>query len=90
MNKVIKRFYYKEKSPESYYDSGDIFPKQGLKVSQSELDRLADLGYIEAEEEVPLYDDITAKEIKARLKDKGVEFNEKASKTELFKLLMEE
>ena len=90
MSKVIKRFYYKAKSPESYYDSGDNFPKQGLKVSQSEIDRLADLGYIEADESIPLYDDITAKEIKARLEDKGIEFSDKASKKELFKLLMEE
>ena len=83
------------------YYAGAIFPRQGLEVSKERLEMLVKNGYIvevddkkpepaleEAGEETK--DDkveLTAKEIKDKLDELGVEYKSSASKAELLALL---
>ena len=83
------------------YYAGAIFPRQGLEVSEERLEMLVKNGYIVAvddnkpepadegvgEETEENKTELTAKEIKDKLDELGVEYKSSASKAELFALL---
>ena len=83
-----------------YYE-GAIFPRQGLEVSKERLEMLVKNGYIVAvddkkpepaddgvgEETEENKTELTAKEIKDKLDELGVEYKSSASKAELLALL---
>ena len=83
-----------------YYE-GAIFPRQGLEVSEERLEMLVKNGYIVAvddnkpepadegigEETEENKTELTAKEIKDKLDELGVEYKSSASKAELLALL---
>ena len=63
-----------------YYHAGATYPRKGLEVSKERLETLVKNGYIVKEE-------LTSKEIKAKLDELGVEYKSSASKAELLALL---
>ena len=63
-----------------YYHAGATYPRQGLEVSKERLETLVKNGYIIKEE-------LTSKEIKAKLDDLGIKYKSSASKAELLALL---
>lgn len=63
-----------------YYHAGATYPRQGLEVSKERLETLVKNGYIVKEE-------LTSKEIKAKLDELGVKYKSSASKAELLALL---
>ena len=83
------------------YYAGAIFPRQGLEVSEERLEMLVKNGYIVAvddnkpepadeevgEETENRKEELTAKEIKDKLDELGVEYKSSASKAELLALL---
>ena len=82
------------------YYAGAIFPRQGLEVSEERLEMLVKNGYIVAVDDKPEPADegvgeeteenkteLTAKEIKDKLDELGVEYKSSASKAELLALL---
>ena len=83
------------------YYAGAIFPRQGLEVSEERLEMLVKNGYIVAvddnkpepadegvgEETKDQKAELTAKEIKDKLDELGVEYKSSASKAELLALL---
>lgn len=83
-----------------YYE-GAIFPRQGLEVSKERLEMLVKNGYIVAVDDnkpKPAFEgageetegdkvELTAKEIKDKLDELGVEYKSSASKAELLALL---
>ena len=83
-----------------YYE-GAIFPRKGLEVSEERLEMLVKNGYIVAvedkkpepadegvgEEKEENKTELTAKEIKDKLDELGVEYKSSASKAELLALL---
>ena len=83
------------------YYAGAIFPRQGLEVSEERLEMLVKNGYIVAvddnkpepadegvgEEAENRKEELTAKEIKDKLDELGVEYKSSASKAELLALL---
>ena len=83
-----------------YYE-GAIFPRKGLEVSKERLEMLVKNGYIVAvddnkpepadegvgEETEENKAELTAKEIKDKLDELGVEYKSSASKAELLALL---
>ena len=83
------------------YYAGAIFPRQGLEVSEERLEMLVKNGYIVAVDDnkpEPAFEgageeteddkvELTAKEIKAKLDELGVEYKSSASKAELLALL---
>ena len=82
------------------YYAGAIFPRQGLEVSKERLEMLVKNGYIVAvddnkpepvvevgEETEENKTELTAKEIKDKLDELGVEYKSSASKAELLALL---
>ena len=83
------------------YYAGAIFPRQGLEVSEERLEMLVKNGYIVAvddnkpepafegvgEETENRNEELTSKEIKAKLDELGVEYKSSASKAELLALL---
>ena len=82
------------------YYAGAIFPRQGLEVSKERLEMLVKNGYIVAvddnkpepadeagEETKENKTELTAKEIKDKLNELGVEYKSSASKAELLALL---
>lgn len=72
-----------------YYE-GAIFPRKGLEVSKERLEMLVKNGYIVAVDEEATKDhktELTAKEIKDKLDELGVEYKSSASKAELLALL---
>ena len=83
-----------------YYE-GAIFPRKGLEVSKERLEMLVKNGYIVAvddnkpepadegvgEETEENKTELTAKEIKDKLDELGVEYKSSASKAELLALL---
>ena len=82
------------------YYAGAIFPRQGLEVSEERLEMLVKNGYIVAvddnkpepadevgEETKDNKEELTAKEIKDKLDELGVEYKSSASKAELLALL---
>lgn len=83
------------------YYAGAIFPRQGLEVSEERLEMLVKNGYIvEVDDNKPETADervgeeteenkteLTAKEIKDKLDELGVEYKSSASKAELLALL---
>ena len=82
-----------------YYE-GAIFPRQGLEVSKERLEMLVKNGYIVAVDDKkpePVFEtgeeteenktELTAKEIKDKLDELGVEYKSSASKAELLALL---
>ena len=83
------------------YYAGAIFPRQGLEVSEERLEMLVKNGYIVAvdenkpepadegvgEETKENKEELTAKEIKDKLDELGVEDKSSASKAELLALL---
>ena len=83
-----------------YYE-GAIFPRKGLEVSEERLEMLVKNGYIVAvddkkpepvdegvrEETEENKTELTAKEIKDKLDELGVEYKSSASKAELLALL---
>ena len=62
------------------YYAGAIFPRQGLEVPEERLEMLVKNGYIVKEE-------LTAKEIKAKLDELGIKYKSSASKADLLALL---
>lgn len=66
-----------------YYHAGATYPRQGLEVSKERLETLVKNGYIVKVEE------LTSKEIKAKLDDLGIKYKSSASKAELLALLKE-
>lgn len=66
-----------------YYHAGATYPRKGLEVSKERLETLVKNGYIVAVEE------LTTKEIKAKLDELGVKYKSSASKAELLALLEE-
>ena len=80
MYKVIREFHDK-------YDLKIVY-KIGDEFSSNEPDRIKDLidrGLIEGEK--PSFNSMTRKEIIKELEEKGIEYNAKAKKEELAKLL---
>ena len=84
------------------YYAGAIFPRQGLEVSKERLEMLVKNGYIVAVDDnkpEPAFEvgeetkdnkaELTAKEIKDKLDELGVEYKSSASKAELLALLEE-
>ena len=82
------------------YYAGAIFPRQGLEVSEERLEMLVKNGYIVAVddkkpepadegvgEEAENKTELTAKEIKDKLDELGIEYKSSASKAELLALL---
>ena len=83
------------------YYAGAIFPRQGLEVSEGRLEMLVKNGYIVAvddnkpepadegigEETEENKTELTAKEIKDKLDELGIEYKSSASKAELLALL---
>ena len=82
------------------YYAGAIFPRQGLEVSEERLEMLVKNGYIVAVDDKklePVFEageeteenktELTAKEIKDKLDELGVEYKSSASKAELLALL---
>ena len=82
-----------------YYE-GAIFPRKGLEVSKERLETLVKNGYIIAvddkkpepadevgEETEENKTELTAKEIKDKLDELGIEYKSSASKAELLALL---
>ena len=83
------------------YYAGAIFPRQGLEVSKERLEMLVKNGYIVAvednkpepadegvgEETEENKTELTAKEIKDKLDELGVEYKSSASKADLLALL---
>ena len=82
------------------YYAGAIFPRQGLEVSEERLEMLVKNGYIVAvddnkpepvvevrEETKENKTELTAKEIKGKLDELGIEYKSSASKAELLALL---
>lgn len=83
-----------------YYE-GAIFPRQGLEVSKERLEMLVKNGYIVAvddnkpepafegvgEETKDNKEELTSKEIKAKLDELGIKYKNRASKAELLTLL---
>ena len=82
-----------------YYE-GAIFPRQGLEVSKERLEMLVKNGYIvevDDKKPEPVFEtgeeteenkvELTAKEIKEKLDELGVEYKSSASKAELLALL---
>ena len=65
-----------------YYHAGASYPRQGLEVSKERLETLVKNGYIVKEE-------LTSKEIKAKLDELGIKYKNSASKAELLSLLEE-
>ena len=63
-----------------YYHAGATYPRQGLEVSKERLETLVKNGYIVKEE-------LTSKEIKAKLDELGIKYKSNASKAELLALL---
>ena len=63
-----------------YYHAGATYPRQGLEVSKERLETLVKNGYIVKEE-------LTSKEIKAKLDELGIKYKSSASKAELLSLL---
>lgn len=59
-----------------YYHAGATYPRQGLEVSKERLETLVKNGYIIKEE-------LTSKEIKAKLDELGIKYKSSASKAEL-------
>ena len=82
------------------YYAGAIFPRKGLEVSEERLEMLVKNGYIVAVDDnkpEPVFEageetkenktELTAKEIKDKLDELGVEYKSSASKAELLALL---
>ena len=83
------------------YYAGAIFPRQGLEVSEERLEMLVKNGYIVAvddnkpepafegvgEETENRNEELTTKEIKAKLDESGIEYKSSASEAELLALL---
>ena len=81
------------------YYAGAIFPRQGLEVSEERLEMLVKNGYIVAVDDnkpEPAFEtggetenkmELTAKEIKDKLDEFGIEYKSSASKAELLALL---
>ena len=83
------------------YYAGALFPRQGLEVSKERLEMLVKNGYIVAvddnkpesadegvgEETENRNEELTSKEIKAKLDESGIEYKSSASKAELLALL---
>ena len=81
------------------YYAGAIFPRQGLEVSKERLEMLVKNGYIvavddnkpepafEAGGETENREELTSKEIKAKLDELGIEYKSSANKAELLALL---
>ena len=83
------------------YYAGAIFPRKGLEVSKERLEMLVKNGYIVAvddnkpesadegvgEETENRNEELTSKEIKAKLDELGIEYKSSASKAELLVLL---
>lgn len=63
-----------------YYHAGASYPREGLEVSKERLETLVKNGYIVKEE-------LTPKEIKAKLDELGIKYKSRASKAELLTLL---
>lgn len=83
------------------YHAGAIYPRKGLEVSKERLETLVKNGYIVAvddkkpepalegagEETEDRKEELTSKEIKAKLDELGIEYKSRASKAELLTLL---
>ena len=83
------------------YYAGAIFPRKGLEVSKERLEMLVKNGYIVAVDDnkpEPAFEgageeteddkvELTAKEIKAKLDESGIDYKSSASKAELLALL---
>ena len=63
-----------------YYHAGATYPREGLEVSKERLETLVKNGYI-------VKDELTPKEIKAKLDELGIKYKSRASKAELLALL---
>ena len=85
-----------------YYHAGATYPREGLEVSKERFEMLVKNGYIVAVEDKkpePVFEvgeeteenktELTAKEIKAKLDELGIEYKSNASKAELLTLLEE-
>ena len=85
------------------YYAGAIYPRQGLEVSKERLEALVKNGHIVAVDDnkpEPVLEgdereteghkeELTSKEIKAKLDELGIKYKSRASKTELLALLEE-
>ena len=82
------------------YYAGAIYPRKGLEVSKERLETLVKNGYIVAVDDnkpEPVFEtgeetnenktELTAKEIKDKLDELGIEYKSSASKAELLALL---
>ena len=77
------------------YYAGAIFPRQGLEVSKERLEMLVKNGYIvavddnkpEPVETKDCKDELTTKEIKAKLDELDIDYKSSATKAELLALL---
>lgn len=71
------------------YYAGAIYPRQGLEVSKERLESLVKSGHIVAVDggEEDHKEELTSKEIKAKLDELGINYKSRASKAELLTLL---
>uniref|UniRef100_UPI00352B1778 hypothetical protein n=1 Tax=Aerococcus urinaeequi TaxID=51665 RepID=UPI00352B1778 len=73
------------KDDNHYYDTGDIFPREGLKVDDERVAELVDGGYI-AEENDDL-SKLKKDELVALAVEKGIEVDTKDTKAEIIEKL---
>ena len=74
-----------------YYE-GAVYPRKGLEVSEERISELLEKGFIasaDAQADEEAEQELTAKEIKAKLDEMGIVYNSRAKKEEL-KALLEE
>lgn len=78
----VKELIYDKQDNNHTYETGDIFPRAGLKVSDTRLDEV--FHKIDAEW---VFTDFTVNELKQYLDQHGIEYEAKAKKDELLKLV---
>ena len=81
---------------EHYYRKGDVYPREGLEVSEERFQELVNGGYIVSdevaevlEEETPNLSKLKKDELIALAHSKGVDFNESDTKAEIIEKLGE-
>lgn len=79
---IVKQKIHDTKDNRFTYKTGDIYPREGLKVSDTRLEEV--FNKIDAEW---VFSDFTVPELKSHLDSLGIEYDAKAKKDELLKLV---
>lgn len=88
--KVVRAFTDNQDN-KRVYEVGDVYPKGDKKPTEERVKRLLDgtndNKKVYLEEEPETLDDLTVKDLKAKLDEKELEYDPKAKKADLIKLL---